>query len=53
MPKRQWAPLVACRKGNGGEEPPCCRCCWNSGFTKAEHGYNIDAGIEVGIEGNK
>jgi len=42
-----------CRNGNDDEEPPCCSCCWNSGFTKAEPGYNMDAGIEVGIEVNK
>jgi len=42
-----------CRKGNDDEEPPCCCCYWNPRFTKVELGYNMDAGIEVGIEGNK
>ena len=42
-----------CRKGNDDEEKPCCRCYRNSGFTKAELGYNMDAGVEVRIEGNK
>jgi len=51
IPKRQWT--WVCRKGNDDEKPPCCRCCWNSGFTKTEPGYNMDAGIEVGIQGNK
>jgi hypothetical protein len=33
------------------EEPPGCCCSWNSWFTKAELGYDMDAGIEVGIGG--
>jgi len=41
----------ACRKGNDDEEPPCCHCCWNSWLTKAELGYDMEAGIEAGIEG--
>jgi hypothetical protein len=36
-----------CRKGNDDEKPPCCRRCWNSWFTKAELGHNMDAGIGV------
>ena len=40
-----------CRKGNDEEELPCCRCCWNSCSIKAELGYDMDAGIEVEIEG--
>ena len=39
-----------CRKGNDDEEPACCRSSWNSWFTKAELGYDIDAGFEVAIE---
>jgi hypothetical protein len=42
-----------CRKGNGDEEPAYFRCCWNSWFINAELGYNMDAGMEVRVEGNK
>ena len=41
-----------CRKGNNNEVRPCYPCRWNSWFTKAKLGYDMDPGIEMGIDGD-